>query len=68
VGGWHSDNPLRAEATVPKLESIAVSEGGSVDLIDTLDAPAFELDAITIIGRPTVRAEELSGGSSLHFQ
>jgi hypothetical protein len=150
VGSWHSDNPLRAEVTVPELESLAVSGGGIVDLSGTLNAPAFELEAsggslvrvrglnteslnveesggsivelegfarrvvsalsggsqllgrklgtheaemsvsgggttelqvaetlsveasggstITVIGRPTVRSKELSGGSSLHFE
>jgi hypothetical protein len=45
VGSWHSDNALRAEVTVPELESFIVSGGGIVDLSGTLDAAAFQLDA-----------------------
>jgi hypothetical protein len=150
VGGWHSDNPLRAEVTVPELESLASSAGSSVDVSGTVGATTFSLEAsggsqvrlrgldtesltlvqsggadvtlegyahqltstlsggsrlrarqlsteeaaltssggsttdlqvsdflnvtasggstVTIIGRPTVRSEDLSGGSTLRFE
>lgn len=45
VDGWHSDNPLRAELTVPELESLSVSSGGTVDLSGALEAPALVLEA-----------------------
>ncbi len=74
VGSWHSDNPLRAEVTVPELELLAVSGGGIVDLSGTLDAPAFELETS---GGSLVRARglnteslniEQSGGSIVELE
>ena len=55
--GWTSFNPLRAEVTVPRLESLTRSGGGEVDLSGVISAPTFLLSAS---GGGTVKAQGLA--------
>jgi hypothetical protein len=68
LGGWNSPNPLRVEVTVPQLESLSRSGGGTVDLRGDITSPSFQLSAS---GGGTVKVQglasqelsvELSGG------
>ncbi|MBZ4418629.1 head GIN domain-containing protein [Myxococcus sp. RHSTA-1-4] len=60
VAGWTSDNPLRAEVTVPDLKSLQVSGGSTLDLSGTLSSPSFSLEAS---GGSRVRGRELDAES-----
>lgn len=71
LGGWSSPNPLRVEMTVPRLESISSSGGGTVDLGGTLSASSLQISSS---GGGTVRARglatesltlEMSGGGDV---
>jgi hypothetical protein len=45
VGHWDSRNPLRAELTVSRLESVVRSGGSTMDVFGTLDARSFRVTA-----------------------
>lgn len=57
VGGWSSSNPLRVEVTVPSLEALSRSGGGTVDVSGNVNHPAFDLEAS---GGGTVRVRGLA--------
>lgn len=59
VGDWSSSNPLRVEVTVPNLESLSRSGGGTVDLSGHITATSFALSAS---GGGAVRASGLDTG------
>ncbi|MFP2910931.1 head GIN domain-containing protein [Pyxidicoccus sp. 3LFB2] len=71
VGDWDSHNPLRVELTVPRLESVVRSGGGTMDVAGTVDAESFEVDVsggsrLRVSGLDTARLEvEMSGGSQV---
>jgi hypothetical protein len=57
VWGWTSSNPLRVEVTVPSLEALSRSGGGTVDVSGNVNHPAFDLQAS---GGGTVRVRGLA--------
>ncbi|PTL79301.1 head GIN domain-containing protein [Vitiosangium sp. GDMCC 1.1324] len=57
VAGWTSPNPLRVEVTVPGLESLTRSGGGTVDVSGTVAPASFSLAAS---GGGTVKIRGLS--------
>ncbi len=74
VGDWHSRNPLRVEVTVPRLEALTRSGGGTVDVQGRLDSESFTLTAsgggrIRVVGLATARLElATSGGTELYLE
>jgi hypothetical protein len=57
TGGWSSSNPLRVEMTVPLLDSLSRSGGGTVDLTGNVSPSFFLLSAS---GGGIVKARGLS--------
>lgn len=57
VGGWTSSNPLRVEVTVPNLEALSSSGGGTMDVSGNVDNPGFDL---AVSGGGTVRVRGLA--------
>ncbi len=69
VGHWESRNPLRAEVTVPRLESVVRSGGSTMDVFGTLDSESFRVTAsgggwLRVSGLATAHLDlQLSGGA-----
>lgn len=57
VGSWTSSNPLRVEVTVPNLEALSSSGGGTMDVSGTVNNPGFDL---AVSGGGTVRVRGLA--------
>jgi hypothetical protein len=69
VRGWSSENELRVDVAVPRLESLTRS-GGSTVKAQHIDADTFTLEAsggglVELTGRATSVTTELSGGTRL---
>lgn len=60
VGGWTSSNPLRVEVTVPNLEALSSSGGGTMDVSGNVNNPGFDLE---VSGGGTVRMRGLATDS-----
>ncbi|QRK07622.1 DUF2807 domain-containing protein [Archangium violaceum] len=61
VGSWSSSNPLRVEVTMPKLEAVTRSGGGTVDVSGSVVSP--ELFTLEASGGGTVRLRGLDTAS-----
>lgn len=61
VGSWSSSNPLRVEVTMPKLEAVTRSGGGTVDVSGSVVSP--ELFTLETSGGGTVKLRGLDTAS-----
>lgn len=61
VGSWSSRNPLRVEVTMPKLQALSRSGGGTIDVSGQVVAPEFL--TIGASGGGTVRVRGLDAQS-----
>lgn len=57
VGSWTSPNPLRVEVTVPDLEALSSSGGGTMDVSGNVNNSDFDLE---VSGGGTVRIRGLA--------
>ncbi len=71
VGGWSSRNPLRVEVTVPSLEALSRSGGGTVEVSGAVNPASFSLEAsgggtVKVSGLATESfSMEVSGGADV---